>query len=193
MNLTLMAEAHRQLGDRERAISMHEEALAIARELGMSYIGGAILAFRALAQYDVPDVRRASLREGEHVTSQASVGSNTLLFYGFSIESCLLAGEWKEARRLSANLAASYAVEQPPIVEFLTERCRLLADAAEKGLDRSLRRALKRCRDHGSRLGYALFLNLLDQALERTPSANALRSDRNQRRRSLNAHPGKMR
>lgn len=110
-------------------------------------------------------MRRASLSEGEHVVSQASVGHNTLFFFAFGIESCLLAADWVEARRLADQFAASFAIEQPPVVEFLTERCRLLADAAERGLDKSLRRELERCRDRGRKLGYVLFLKLLDRYL----------------------------
>jgi Tfp pilus assembly protein PilF len=41
--MTFMAEAYRQLGDREHAAHMHEEALTIAREMGMNYFGGMIL------------------------------------------------------------------------------------------------------------------------------------------------------
>jgi class 3 adenylate cyclase/tetratricopeptide (TPR) repeat protein len=166
MNVTIMAEAHRQLGDRERAVAMHEEALAIAREIGMSYVGGIILAFRALATHDTLDMRRASLREGERVVSEGSVSTTTLFFYCFAIESCLLAEDWGEARRLADRLIMSFALEQPPIVAFVTERCRLLADAAEKGLDQALRRSLEKCRDNGRALGFGLFLGLLDQCLD---------------------------
>jgi hypothetical protein len=97
--------------------------------------------------------------------SQAGIGPHIPVFFGFGIESCLLAEDWAEARRLANLFAASFALEPPPFVEFAVERCRLLADAAEKGIDPLLRQALERCREHGRALGYATFLKSLDQRL----------------------------
>lgn len=168
MNVTLMGEALRQLGEHERAVAMHEEALSITRELGLHHFGAVALAFRAIAAQDAPDIRRESLQEGERAVSQAGIGPHIPVFFGFAIESCLLAEDWAEARRFADLFAARFALEPPPFVEFAVERCRLLADAAEKGIDPSLRQALERCREHGRALGYATFLRSLDQRLNRT-------------------------
>src|SRR5262249_42244578 len=45
MNLTGVAETCRQRGDYERALSLHEQALAAARETGMSYVGAIVLGY----------------------------------------------------------------------------------------------------------------------------------------------------
>jgi class 3 adenylate cyclase/tetratricopeptide (TPR) repeat protein len=165
-NIACMAEAHRQLGDRARAAAMHEEAVALAREFGMSHTGAIILGLRALAAHDNPELRCASLAEGERVLAQPTVALNALWFYTFAIESCLLARDWSEARRFSDGFSASFPDERIPMIEFLVDRGRLLAALGGSGPSEPLLQALTRCREAGRRVGYTLFVTLLDRALD---------------------------
>jgi hypothetical protein len=168
-NLAAMAEAHRQIGDRARAISMLEDAWGITREGGMKLLGGVVLGYRALAAYDDDELRRESLREGERVLAEASHALNAFHFYATGIDSCLLAGDWGEARRLADCFAGRFAAEAVPVIEFLVERGRLLAELGKNGPSAPLVGALQRCRERGRGFGYNLFLKLLDQALGDTP------------------------
>jgi hypothetical protein len=167
MNLAMMAEAHRQLGDRKLASAMLDEALLLARETAaMNYFGGSILGFRALTAYDDPELRLASLREGELAVARGGFYFNTMYFFAYGIESCIVAEDWGKVRHLADLFAASFPIEQPPGMEFLAERCLLLAEAAERGIDRSLRRRMEQCRDRGRAVGYTLFLRQLDRYLD---------------------------
>jgi class 3 adenylate cyclase/tetratricopeptide (TPR) repeat protein len=165
LNIGWMAEAYRQMGHRGRALTLSEEAIAIARESGMSYVGAMVLGLRALSVHDDFELRREALSEGERSLTKASVAHNALWFYAYAIESCLLAGDWKEARRFSNCFSASFAVETIQAIDFLAERGQLLAALGETGPSEPLMHALRRCRKAGRGLGYVLFLRLLDQAL----------------------------
>jgi hypothetical protein len=131
----------------------------------MSYVGSMVLGLRALSVHDDFELRREALSEGERSLTKASVAHNALWFYAYAIESCLLAGDWKEARRFSNCFSASFAVETIQAIDFLAERGQLLAALGETGPSEPLMHALRRCRKAGRGLGYVLFLRLLDQAL----------------------------
>jgi hypothetical protein len=135
----------------------------------MKLLGGMVLGNRALAAYDDHELRRESLREGERVLAEASHALNALHFYASGIDSCLLAADWGEASRLADCFSRRFAAEAVPLVVFLVERGRLLAELGENGPSTPLVQALQRCRELGRGLGYNLFLKLLDEALGDTP------------------------
>jgi len=168
MNLTLMGEAYRQLGNRARAAEMHEEALAIARKGGMSYVGAVVLGYRALAAYDNAELRRESLSEGERTLSEASVAHNAFFLYTFAVESALLAGDWAEARRFADAFGAHFRAERIPFIDFLVDRGRLLAELGENGPSEARIEALQRCREAGRGFRFELFLRPLDKVLDQT-------------------------
>jgi class 3 adenylate cyclase/tetratricopeptide (TPR) repeat protein len=166
MNLAMMGEAVRQAGDAKRALALNDEALALARDGGMIAFGPIVLGFRAVAAGRDAGFRRESIREGELALSRGGIALNASFFYPFAIESCLLAEEWPEARRLAAGFAARFAAERVPEIEFQIERARLLAELGERGATPSLLEALARCREAGRVLDYGLDLGLLDHALQ---------------------------
>jgi tetratricopeptide (TPR) repeat protein len=165
LNLTGMGEASRQLGDRSGALSMHEQALAIARETGMTYVGAIVLGYQALAAFDDETFRAASIREGESTVASGVVAHSAFLFYTSAIESSLLAHDWTEARRLAGRFAAYFSVEMTPLMEFQVERAGILTDLGEHGTDAPLIGALWHCRERGAALGFTYFLRLVDEAL----------------------------
>jgi class 3 adenylate cyclase/tetratricopeptide (TPR) repeat protein len=171
--LTCMGEAYRQMGDRTRAATLHENALAIVRDVGMSYNGAIVLGHRALLAHDDDKLRRESLSEGERALSGAVVSHNAYYFYSFAIESCLLAEDWREARRLAGCFGERFTAEKVPMIEFQIDRGRLLSELGEHGPTSSLLQALEKCREVGRKLGYRLFLRLLDRALETAGSVTS--------------------
>jgi tetratricopeptide (TPR) repeat protein len=161
-NLAYMAEAHRQLGDRQRALELLDVAAAISRETGMSYFGATVLGFQALASADRPAVQRAALEEGECLARR---GHNALFFGYCAIESCLLAKMWSEARRFADFLASAFEKEPVLLTEFLVERGRLLAQCGESHPSSFPLDAIRACWKKGMDLGYMFFVAALETAL----------------------------
>jgi class 3 adenylate cyclase/tetratricopeptide (TPR) repeat protein len=163
-NLAFMAEAYRQLGDRQQAIALLEEAAAISRETGISYFGAIVLGFQALASADRPALQRAVLEEGECLARRGYIAHNALFFGYCAIESCLLARNWNEARRFADFLAAAFEQEPVLFTEFLVERCQLLAQCGESDPSRFPLDAIRACWKKGMDLGYMFFVAALEAA-----------------------------
>jgi hypothetical protein len=159
-NLADIAEAHRQLGDRPRAIELLEDAARISRETGISYFGATVLGFQALGAGDRPSLQRAALGEGECLARRGNA-----LFFGYcAIESCLLAKKWSEARRFADFLAAAFEKEPVLLTEFLVERGRLLAQCRESDPSSFPLDAIRACWKRGMDLRYMFFVAALEAA-----------------------------
>jgi class 3 adenylate cyclase/tetratricopeptide (TPR) repeat protein len=168
-NVAYMAEAHRQLGDRQRALALLEGSVAISRETGMSYCGAIVLGFQALAAADRPALHRAALEEGECLARRGYIAHNALYFGYCAIESCLLAKKWSEARRFADFLASAFEKEPVLLTEFLVERGRLLAQCGESDPSRFPLDAIKACWKKGMDLGYMFFVGALEAVLSAAP------------------------
>jgi class 3 adenylate cyclase/tetratricopeptide (TPR) repeat protein len=169
-NLAYMAEAHRQLGDRQRALELLEDAVEISRETGMSYCGASVLGLQALATADRPSLQRAALEEGECLARRGYLAHNAVFFGYCAIESCLLAKKWSEARRFADFLAAAFEKEPVLLTEFLVERGRLLAQCGESDPGSFPLDAIRACWKKGMDLGYMFFVTALEAALSEASS-----------------------
>ncbi|MSO81233.1 MAG: hypothetical protein EXQ97_06380 [Alphaproteobacteria bacterium] len=104
-----------------------EEALAIGRQSGMTFIGPIILGTMARIAVD-PALRRQAIADAEVLLAAGSVCQNHLLFRQDAIDACLAAGEWSEATRLADDLVAYANAGPMPWSDFVAARGSALAD-----------------------------------------------------------------
>lgn len=115
-------------GDRARALEIVRNAVAITREVGMTYMGPAILGGLALITDDEAERRTASA-EAEALLEASSISHNHILFRIYAIEACLKAGEFDEAGRHAEALANYCPEEGLNLIMFFADRGRVLARA----------------------------------------------------------------
>jgi class 3 adenylate cyclase/tetratricopeptide (TPR) repeat protein len=104
-SVAFMAQLARVRGDRATALTWAREALAIARETGIDYIGGIVLGEMAAAAEDEGE-RRAAIEEGLALLARGGLSHNHLWFYRAAIEADLERGAWDELGRWADGLDA---------------------------------------------------------------------------------------
>jgi len=112
-------------GEPARALDMVNEAVAIARETGFSFLGPLALGVRGLLTNDA-SVRQASFEEAEAVLAQGCVGHNYFHFYRDAMEASLRAGEWGEVARFADALATYTRADPMDWSDFYIARARVL-------------------------------------------------------------------
>jgi hypothetical protein len=151
-------------GRRSEALRDISEALTIARETGMAFIGPMILGILALAAAD-PLVRSDALAEGETLLAAGSASHNHLQFRRDAIDACLNADDWRGAE-LHSDALATYTREEPlPWSAFLVARGRALAASGRCRRDAALVAELAGLREQGKRLAFNLSLPAVEVAL----------------------------
>ena len=162
--LAFRGELQRVAGRRSEALNDVNEALAIARETGMAFIGPMILGILALAAND-PQVRSDALAEGEALLAAGSVSHNHLHFRRDAIDACLDAGDWSGAE-LHSTALETYTCEEPlPWSDFFVARGRALAACGRGRRDAALVAELARLTEEGQRLAFKLSLPAVETAL----------------------------
>jgi class 3 adenylate cyclase/tetratricopeptide (TPR) repeat protein len=155
--LAFRGELQRVAERRSDALSDLSEALAIARETGMAFIGPMILGILALAAND-PQVRSDALAEGEALLAAGSVSHNHLHFRRDAIDACLDAEDWSGAE-LHSDALETYTHEEPlPWSGFFVARGRALAACGRGRRDAALIAELAGLREKGKRLAFKLSL-----------------------------------
>ena len=162
--LALRAELRRTAGRREEAVADLEEALAISRATGMSYIGPWILAILAISTDD-PGTRASALAEAETLLTAGCASHNYFWFYRDAIEICLEIGDWGSAERYAAALEDYTRPEPLPWSDLIIARARALAAFGRGRRDAALIDQLGRLRAEAGRIGLAIALPALDDAL----------------------------
>ncbi|WP_050577770.1 adenylate/guanylate cyclase domain-containing protein [Sinorhizobium meliloti] len=111
MGLYVRASVLRLTGDTEAALRHVNEALAIARETGMAFVGPRILGELALIADD-REVRASALAEAEGLFAEGAAVLSQLEFRKAAIEVCLREGEWDAVER-HVKLLEDYTRAEP--------------------------------------------------------------------------------
>ena len=152
------------VGQRENAVTLLRQALAIAREIGLQFTGPKTLSALSRAVKDEAE-RDRLLAEGEELLQRGSVGHNHLWFYRDAMEA-MLAGRNLPAALRYADLLKAYVAPEPlPWSEIFIARCRALAAAQRGGVDEAIRQDLTGIRTILFDCGLRAFLAPVDAAL----------------------------
>jgi hypothetical protein len=144
------------------------EALDLARETGMGFLGPAVFGGLALAAADAQERRRA-LQEGEALLRGNCVGHCYYWFYRDALDASLDGGDWDEAERYADALEAYSRPEPLPWAQLMAARARALAAVGRRGLDAAKRVELERLRDEARQAGLGSALPAIDAALAAAP------------------------
>lgn len=126
----LMAQLARISGDRATATAKAREALAMARETGIEYVGPMILGELAASTDDEVE-RRSARDEAIALLARGSLAHNHLWFYQCSIEADIDRGAWTEVLRWADALEAVTKDEPLPYTGLLVRLARLSARMAQ--------------------------------------------------------------
>ncbi|MGF1561880.1 MAG: adenylate/guanylate cyclase domain-containing protein [Geminicoccaceae bacterium] len=162
--LAFRAVRLKALGDSEQALLSARQALANARDLGLSFGGPRILGILARISDD-PEEQDRALAEAEQLIAGGCVGHNQLYFYRDAIDVALARRQWDRADRFADKLAAFSAAEPLPWSDYFSARGRALATWGRGALDAETLAELKRLRAQTERIGLPLALPGIDQAL----------------------------
>ncbi len=151
-SLCLLQQATCRLaeGQRNDAAILAEQAIAIARNIGMGFCGAWALGLLARATVNVA-TRGALLADGEALLSNGCVGHNAIGFYREAIETALQHVELTEAERYADALLHYTRSEPLPLTDLLADRATAIAaytrgdrSSATLGNLRSLREQARR-------------------------------------------------
>ena len=156
-----LAQLARIDGDRATAVKWAREALAIARETGIDYVGGTIFGELAAATED-PLERRNAIAEGLALLARGGLSHNHLWFYRAVIEADLRRGAWDELGRWADGLDALTREEPLPYIDLLM---RLARSAGRK--DAAARAALTGAASELERMGF-LYLAGIARSVAKT-------------------------
>ena len=142
------------------------EALDLARQTGMGFLGPAIFGGMGLVATARAERQRA-LHEGEEILLGNCVGHCYYWFYRDALDASLAGGDWDEAERYSAALESYSRVEPLPWGELMAARARVLAAVGRHGLDAARREELEQLRNQAGQAGLRSALPAIDAALAR--------------------------
>ncbi|MEJ8825715.1 adenylate/guanylate cyclase domain-containing protein [Variovorax humicola] len=162
--LYFFAEHHLRRGDRAQARNDLEQALALARQTGLGFIGAA-LEGRLARVADSAEARMAHLAEGESLLKDTGIAHNHLWFYRDVMEACLAARDWSRALHHADALERTFRGETLPWVVLMVERARAIAAAAQKDNDEAAMTRLRELRATAVAAGNGWALEGIDQAL----------------------------
>jgi class 3 adenylate cyclase/tetratricopeptide (TPR) repeat protein len=152
-------------GDRQRALQLAEEALAVCREHGMGHIGPWVHGVRALVETD-PQARVQLLQEGERQLALGCVSHNHIHLRELAVDVCLEVGAWDEAEQNCQRILDYTADEPLPLAAFIVARGRALARFGRGERSAALRADLADLADLAGRAGLNFARIALDEALD---------------------------
>ena len=118
--------------NRAQARDELKQALALARQTGLGFIGAALYGLLSRAAGSAAE-RAQCLADGAALLQQTGLAHNHLWFYRDAIESTLAAGEWQAALDHASALEQAFQVEPLPWVALVVERARAIVAAARTG------------------------------------------------------------
>ncbi|MGF6300879.1 MULTISPECIES: ATP-binding protein [Paraburkholderia] len=168
--LAFRAELHRVAGRRGEALDDIAEALAISREIGMTYLGATYLGVLARATDDVA-VFGSALAEGEAWLAAGAVSHNHFLFRRDAIDACIDWRRWDDAAHHAAALE-DYARREPSAFSaFFVARARALVSYGKGNRDLASLNELRRLKQEGGKSGFLYAIQAIDAALSREREA----------------------
>ncbi|MEJ8855469.1 adenylate/guanylate cyclase domain-containing protein [Variovorax robiniae] len=162
--LSFSAEHKLRRGDRAEARKDLEQALALAHQTGIGFIGAALEGGLARVA-DSAEERAAHLASGEAMLEATGLAHNHLWFYRAAAEACLDARDWQRALHYAGLLEQRFQVEPLPWVALMVERARAISAAAQTGLDAAAVARLQAVRATAVAAGNGWILAGIDQAL----------------------------
>jgi hypothetical protein len=128
-------------GFQPETVSMVRDALSVAEETGVHFIGPWVNSTLALATCDRGE-SQAALTQGERLLADGCVGHNYFAFYCDAMEVALRHQAWDAVDRYARALQDYMAPEPLPWCEFLIRRAKALAEVARQGHRQGLREEL---------------------------------------------------
>lgn len=162
--LQWMAQVQADQGDLPRATETLRQALAVVREVGMTFIGPSVLATIARLSTH-PAERRARLREAETALDAGCVSHNQFWFARDAITVALEDRLWDEAERHAARLEAYTRAQPLAWADFQIARARALAAWGRGDRSEATAAELERLLDEARRTGMERGIADLAQAL----------------------------
>jgi hypothetical protein len=150
-------------GQGERAYSLANQGLEVARTQAMGFTGPWLMAVIAQVAPE-RSLRSQALAEGERLLRAGCVSHNHFRFGLHAIDASLEDSDWDLAERYCAGLEGYAAAEPLPWVDFVVARGRALArfGRGERGED--LAATLGALSAEGARIGFRTALPAIEQA-----------------------------
>ncbi|WP_321795778.1 adenylate/guanylate cyclase domain-containing protein [Caballeronia sp. J97] len=153
-------------GDRQEAVRVLRESLALCREVGMQFSAPKALSALSLAVDDEAE-RARLLEEGAALLRLGAVGHNHLWFYRDAIDAMLACGDAAGALRHVEALERYTQKEPLPWSQLFAFRGRVLAAWRTRRDDEAIVSELRRLREWLAQAGYARHLVAVDTVLAR--------------------------
>jgi class 3 adenylate cyclase/tetratricopeptide (TPR) repeat protein len=163
-NLEMQARVLLSTGQRDEAVALLRDALAMCREVGMQFSAPKALGALSIA-VDDGDERDRLLDEGVQLLRRGAVGHNHLWFFRDAIEAMLKAGNARGARSYARALEDYTRAEPLPWADLFAARARVLARALCGPIDERARRELERVRAILANASFAGYLQAVENAL----------------------------
>jgi class 3 adenylate cyclase/tetratricopeptide (TPR) repeat protein len=151
-------------GRREEANEHLREALDLARQTGMGFLGPAVFGGLARAAGDALE-RGQALREGERLLRDRCLAHCHLWFYRDAIEATLECGEWDATLHYCRALEEFVSAEPLPWAQLLIRRGRVLAAFGRGERSASVQGELQSVRDEALNAGLVSAVPALEAAL----------------------------
>ncbi len=162
--LYLLALVRIAQGNRAAAKELLAQALELARQTGIGFLGAAVFGGLAYAAEE-SDERQRALAQGEASLREPCVSHCQLWFYWHAIDATLAAGEWDAAVRY-ADALEEYVRSKPlPWASLLAARGRALASVGMHGATDPALNELRRLREQASQAGLGSALPAIDAVL----------------------------
>jgi class 3 adenylate cyclase/tetratricopeptide (TPR) repeat protein len=162
-----LAQSSSAQGRLAEALEHADRAVAIVRQVGMTFMGPGVLAVKAALTED-PHRALATFEEGEALLDAGCVAHNQFWFAGHAIDHALAVGAWDRAEHYAARLEDFTRGHPLAWPDFMIARARALATWGRGTRSRELVAELERLRECAVQHGLALAMPQLDEALAAT-------------------------
>ena len=164
--LLFLAEVRLQQSNPHQARQHLDEALDLANQTGLGFIGAPIYARLARTAIDAGE-RAQALMKGEALLKEPGLSHCHLWFYRDAIEASVAAAEWDDALRYADALEDFVRSEPLPWADLIAARARALRDVAMDGRGPAALTRLKQVRRDVAEAGVGWALAAVDAVLAR--------------------------